>query len=371
VTSTTELRERFGGGSLYTVGIEDEVMVLEPGTFELAPRAGEVLALTEDDPRFKPELPASQIEIMTNPCQRVADAGAELLEARCELERRADGLVRFGAAGFHPFSPAIGPLSDSPRYRSLGDAYRCIAGRELVCALHIHVSAGGPDRSLAVYNAARSYLPLLAALAANAPYFEGLDTGLASVRPKVATLLPRQGVAPVIASFEELAGALAWGSSTQMFPESMWWWELRLHHQFGTLEFRVPDAQSTVSEAVAIASVIQALVAWLGTRHDGGATLPVHPSWMIEENRWMACRDGLEGEMGDFDFARRRRTRDMLAELVGELEPFARDLGASLEGVRSMINTNGALLQREVVAREGVKGLGRWLSERFIAPPSG
>ena len=118
-----------------------------------------------------------------------------------------------------------------------------------------------------MYNAARAYLPWLAALAANAPFYEGQDTGLASVRAKIGELLPRQGVPPAFESWEEYAGALAWGARTGAFPgASSWWYELRLHPGFGTLELRVPDAQRTVGDATAIIAVAQALLAWLGQR---------------------------------------------------------------------------------------------------------
>src|SRR5207302_7619401 len=131
-------------------------------------------------------------------------------------------------------------LNRLERYERTIREYGVRAQRQLVCALQVHVSVGDADGALAVYNAARSYLPLLAALAANAPFYEGHDTGLASVRPKLAELLPRQGVPPAIASWEAYAGALSWGAGTGAFPDpGMWWWELRPHPQFGTLEFRV------------------------------------------------------------------------------------------------------------------------------------
>ncbi len=372
MTDQEELQAPFEQGEPYTVGLEDEVMVLEPDTFDLAPRAGEVLALLEGDSRFKPELPASQLEIMTQPHRTATAAGTELACARRDLAEVTRSIARFGAAGLHPFSPAVGRLTDSPRYRALATEYRCVAQRELVCALHVHVSVGDPTRALSVYNAARSYLPLVAALAANAPFYEGQDSGLASVRPRIATLLPRQGVPPAIASWKEYAEILEWGSATGTFKDaSRWWWELRLHPEFGTVEFRVPDAQSTASEATAVAWVIQALVAWLGHRHEGGEVLPVHPTWMIDENRWLACRDGVTGEMVDFATGRRRPTRELLEALLAELLPVAKDLGAELDSAASMIERNGALAQRAVAQQSGVRALAHWLAERFAEPLEG
>ncbi len=157
-----------------------------------------------------------------------------------------------------------GRLNQLPAYEHTIREYGKVAERQLVCAFQVHVAPGEADRALAVYNAARSYLPLLAALSANAPFYEGRDTGLASIRPKLCDLLPRQGVPPAIESWDELASALRWGATAGSFPPGAWWWELRPHWRFGTLEFRVPDGQSSPANAGAVTAVIQSLVVWLG-----------------------------------------------------------------------------------------------------------
>jgi glutamate---cysteine ligase / carboxylate-amine ligase len=356
------------------IGIEDEVMLLDSDSLELAAVAAEVLARLGEDPRFKLELPASQLEIVTPPTPHVPDAALALLEARHALVERSRGLVRVGAAGVHPFSPGAGELNRQPRYEHTIREYASIANRQLVCALQVHVSVGDAGRALAVYNAARSYLPWLAALAANAPFYEGHDTGLASVRPKLSELLPRQGVPPAIASWEAYADTLRWGAATGAFLEARtWWWELRPHPRFGTLEFRVPDGQATVGDAAAIAAVTQALVAWLGERHDAGESLPVGPSWRIAENRWSACRHGVEGTMAGLHSGTVRSTRACLEELLETLEPVAERLGAgsAIERAGAMIAVNGAIAQRRVAAEGGLRGVIEWLAERFLEPYSG
>jgi carboxylate-amine ligase len=372
--SPDELRAPFDAAPANAVGIEDEVMLLEPESLELAHRAPEVLASVGDDPRFKLELPASQLEILTPPSATVPAAAAALLDGRRALVLVASGEVSFASAGVHPFSAGTGKLNRGPRYDPIIADFGCIAERELVCALQVHVSVGDSDRALAVYNAARSYLPYLAALAANAPLYEGVDTGLASVRPKLAELLPRQGVPPAIASWQSYAETLAWGRAAGAFPDlAKWWWELRLHPGFGTLEFRVPDGQTTVGDAAAIAAVIQALVGWLGERHDAREQLAVAPSWRIEENRWSACRDGVEGEMADLRTGRRRSTRGCLRELFDALQPIAKGLGAEVEldHARRMSEVNGAMAQRVVAREAAADGVARWLAERFLDPSRG
>ena len=349
-------------------------MLLDPESLELAPRATDVLALLGDDQRFKLELPASQLEILTPPSADLPGAMLALARAREALAGRAASLVRVASAGVHPFSPGAGVLNELGRYRHTIEEYGAVAQRQLVCAFQVHVSVGDSDRALAVYNAARSYLPLLAALAANAPFYEGVDTGLASVRPKLCELLPRQGVPPAIESWESYAETFRWGVATGGFPDAhSWWWELRMHPRFGTLEFRVPDGQSAVTDAAAIAGVVQALVIWLGERHDGGERLDVAPRWKIEENRWSACRYGAEGSMADLETGATRPTRALLEELLEALAPFAERVGArsAVAHAYVMVQTGGAVMQRRVAAAEGQRGLARWLCERFLAPLAG
>ncbi len=368
------LHARFDAAQPYTVGIEDELMLLAPDTLELSEVAPEILALLDGDPRFKLELPASQLEIVTTGTLRINDLATELFDARKRLAQRTEGIVRLAAAGVHPFSSGLGELNRSSRYERNLLQYAGSARRQLVCALQVHVSVGSADRALAIYNAARSYLPLLAALAANAPFYEGRDTGLASVRPAVGKLLPRQGVPPTFASWQQYADALRWGATSQTFPDgNSWWWELRPHPRFGTLEFRVPDGQSTVADAIAIAAVAQALVAWLGSRHDAGESLPAECSWRIEENRWSACRYGVEGTIADLQIGTPASTRECLYRLLETVEPFARQFesGPALEHARRMVEVNGTMLQRRVNREYGIRAVARWLAERFLQPPRG
>jgi carboxylate-amine ligase len=197
---------------------------------------------------------------------------------------------------------------------------------------------------------------------------------LASIRPKLGELLPRQGIPPAFGSWAEYAAALRWGADSGCFPDAgAWWWELRPHPRWGTLEFRVPDSQSTVGDAAAIAAVIQALVVWLAERHEAGEPGAAAPTWRIEENRWSACRYGVEGQMVDEATGTRRSTRAALEELLDSLAPIADRLGASraLERARTLVETNGAIAQRLVGQETGAAGVARWLAERFLEPRVG
>jgi glutamate---cysteine ligase / carboxylate-amine ligase len=365
----TRLTEVFESVEPFTVGLEEEVMLLDPDTLDLAECAPALLARLDDGPSpFKLELPASQLELITPPQQSVADAVDDLARARGELLVAAAGLVRPAVAGVHPFSAPEGALNRGPRYERAAADYGWAARRQLVCALQVHVAVGGAGRTLAVYNALRAELPLLTALAANAPLYGGQDTGMASVRPAISGLLPRQGIPPALESWEELAEGLRWGARAGTVPEpGFWWWELRPHPRFGTLELRAPDAQTTLADAAAVAAVAHALVVELAQRHDAGELPRPAPGWRIAENRWSASRRGVEGTLADLETGEPLPTRDRLEQLLDRLEPVAERIGAAdgLADARRLARRNGALTQRAVADERGPQGLAGWLADRF------
>jgi carboxylate-amine ligase len=363
-------RAAFDADAPMTVGVEEELMVLDPETFDLAPRAHAVLERVEGDPRFKPELPAAQLEIALAPARTVGEATQALAQARADLADAADGIGLLAGAGAHPFAAAQGALSNGARYEALLREYGPVARRQLVFGLHVHVAVRPADRALAVFNALRSYLPLLAALGANAPFYCGVDSGLASVRPKLCDILPRQGVPPAMSSWDELDAALRWGeASGVMADRSQWWWEARLHPSFGTVEVRVPDTQTVVAETAALAAVVHALVAWLAERHEAGEALAPAPTWRIGENRWSACRHGLDGTMADLVTGEVAPTRERAATLLDQLAGAAERVGCAAELARASagLDATGAARQRAVAAQGGgPRAVAAWLGTRFL-----
>lgn len=363
------LRAAFTHARPLTVGLEEELMLLHPTTLDLEPRAVDVLARVAGDPRFKQELPAAQLEIALPPAPGVAELADGLRAARRDLADAADGLGVLAGAGVHPFAHSEGVLNEGARYDAIAHEFASVARRQLVYGLHVHVAVSGPDVALAVYNALREELPALAALSAGSPYYEGRDTGLASARPMLCDLLPRQGVPPAAASWEELAAGFAWGRSTGAFPDaSQWWWEARLHPVHGTVEVRAPDTQATVADTIALAAVCHALVAELAGRAEAGEQLGAAPSWKIAENRWSACRHGVEGRWADAWTGRSVTTGEHLHALLDRLEPVARDLGcaAELRAARDLVDAPRAAAAREVARDGGARALTMWLAKRFI-----
>jgi carboxylate-amine ligase len=362
-----DVRLTFDAVDSLTIGLEEEAMLLEPGSLDLLPRAADVVSRARD-PRFKLELPAAQLEIVLPPAATVPECVAALRTARRDLAAAAEGFGVPAAAGAHPFASPLGGLNRSERHDVIAEAYGQVAQLQLVGALQVHVAVGGHARTLAVYNALRSFLPEVAALAANAPFYAGTDTGLASVRPKICDLLPRQGVPPAIPSWDAYADALRWGRSAGALPTpGGWWWELRPHPLHGTLEIRVPDAQATVDDAAAVAAVVHALVGWLSARHDADDLAEPDPTWRIEENRWAACRHGVEAVFADLRSGRRTPVRELLAERLETLAPTAAELGCAGEfaDAHRLLRANGAVRQRAAAGGDA-HAAARWLADAYV-----
>jgi carboxylate-amine ligase len=367
-TDLDALRDAFTHERPFTVGLEEELMLLDPETLDLEPRGLDVLERRTGDERFKHEMPAAQLEIALPPARNVGTLAAALHEARDELARAADGIGVLAGAGVHPFAPAEGALNESPRYEAIAQEYASAARRQLVYGLHVHVAVPDPDVALSVYNAVREHLPALAALGAGSPFYEGRDTGLASARPMVCDLLPRQGVPPSFQSWEELADGFAWARSTGAFPDaSQWWWEARLHPLHGTVEIRVPDTQATVADTIAIAAVSHALVAELAARAQAGEALGAARSWRIAENRWSACRYGVAGRWHDVWTGGSEPMADHLHGLIDMLAPAARELGCAeeLEAARELVERPRAEAARAIGADGGARAVAAWLVSRF------
>jgi glutamate---cysteine ligase / carboxylate-amine ligase len=189
------------------------------------------------------------------------------------------------------------------------------------------------------------------------------------VRPEISGLLPRQGVPPAFSSWEVYADYLAWGHRGGLFPgEGEPWWEARGHDELGTIELRVPDAQSTADEAAGVLALGAGLVAWLAERYDAGEVLPVHDTIRISENRWRALRHGLAGSLIDLDSGEQEPTRSRVLALIDRVAPAAERLGgaAELEHARTLAARNGAERQRAIAAEHGPRAVVDALAEAFL-----
>ncbi len=362
------LAQRFVESDRPTFGLEEEIMILHPETLDLLPRGEELLQGL--DGRFKAELPAAHVEIAGSPAVGFRELELELAGCRSQLARHVQGRARLAVAGVHPFSARSGEVNSGERYQALLARYGDVVRQQLVCGLHLHVALGGPERTLAVYNALRSHLPVIAALAANAPVYCGRDSTLASIRPLLSGMLPRMGVPPPLNSFDEYASHLNWGiDHGRMGRPAEWWWEMRLHGALGTLEIRVPDGQTTLRDALAMGTVAAGTAVWLSDRFDAGSLPPTVDSWQINENRWSALRWGMEATLIDLETGALEPAAEAVGRLLDRIGPAAERIEASghLAHARSMARLNGAQRQREVYRDSGPLVLTEWLADRFLA----
>ena len=362
-------RTLLDGVTDHTIGVEEELMLLDPATLDLLPAAATVIEELGDAVPLRAELPAAQVETASPVCGTIAEAAAALAASRRALAAGVAGWARLAGAGTHPFAAPEGPFREDPKYAPLIAEFRWVLPRQLVFGQHVHVAVRGAERALAVYNALRSHLPDVAVLAGNAPFYDGRDTGLASLRPKLCDLLPRQGVPPPYASWEERADYERWGRRSRLFPDhGEPWWELRPHDELGTIELRVPDTQTTARDAAGVLAFAAGLVAWLAERHDGGEALPEHATVRIVENRWRALRHGLDGSLLDLESGEPQPARERVLALIDAVAPAAERLGgaAELEHARALVARNGAERQRAIAAEHGPRGLAEWLADAFL-----
>jgi len=260
-----------------TIGLEEELILLDPLSLLPADEVERALAVVRADDRFHAEFRACQLELVTPVCLTVGDARRELASARAHLVDRLEGRLRIAAVGTHPTSTEPSAIAPGERFLGIARDYGWATRRGQPCGLHVHVGLTDPAAALAVYNAARSYLPELAALAANSPFFESRETGLASSRLKLTEDLPRSGIPPAFATWQKFTEFTAWGSRGGLFPDLGYlWWDLRPRPDYGTVEFRIADSQTSSTDTGALAAVCHALVAMLAARFQRGEELTVH-----------------------------------------------------------------------------------------------
>jgi glutamate---cysteine ligase / carboxylate-amine ligase len=353
------LRSVFSSTVAGTVGLEEELLLVDRGSW-LPVDVAAVLAGI-GDPRVKPELPACQLEIATSVHANVTNAVEELRSCRSLIAAACGPDLAAIAAPVHPLLEGPTALSATERAAKLGARYREVIGRQLVSSLQVHLGFGDADCTLGVYHALRNLLPELAVLAGAAPFAAGRDTGLCSVRPVIATELPRQGVPPIISSWEQFADDLAWAiRGGAVTDASEWWWELRPHLRYGTLELRVLDVQATVEQTSAITRLVHSLAARLADMHYLGELQPPAPTWRIAENRWAALRDGVRGELLDLRTGETRPTRLRLHDLIDSAEPYA---PGGLDDVRRIVEDPPV----EHLRALGPERVVPWLAEVFTA----
>lgn len=315
---------RFGGGREYTVGVEEELMLVDPHTLALATAVEPVLAHVLDD-RIKPELMQCQIEIASSPHRFAADALEDLLELRARVIRATGRIgLQVSASGTHAFSYSENQsLTKRDRYRELAAELRYPLRREVCFGMHVHVAVGGADKAIQIIEALLADLPALLAVSSSSPFWRGEPTGLRSTRTIVFQSLPRSGLPPAFDDYEHFALDVERLQRAGALPDhSHIWWDIRPHPRFGTVELRSLDVQPRVIDAAAIAGLVQSLVRHYGRRYDHGERFARADRFIVAENRWLAARHGLQAPLvegrADTAVPARRVLEDMLDRVEGD-----------------------------------------------------
>jgi carboxylate-amine ligase len=349
-------RETFESSTDFTVGLEEEFAILDPGTLELEHRFEDVYAACQRDEVLAEsaagELIASEIEIRSGRGESFADAVSRQRERRARLFELVDGMgLALGATGTHPWAHYLDQrIIDTPHYNRLRHELGWVAQRNNTWSLHVHMGVRGADRAIAVCDWLRELLPLLLAVSANSPFLDRRDSGLHTVRTEIFTRsFPRCGVPSLFRDWRSYADFIGLLQGTGTVVEStQLWWSVRPHHSFGTVEVRICDAQTRGEESLALAGLIAACIAQSALDYDehgyDGKGVPLADR-EIEENLWRAIRHGASGEMIDFRRGATVATRAVVESLLDWTEPARTQLGITVD----LPERNGAERAREAL----------------------
>jgi glutamate---cysteine ligase / carboxylate-amine ligase len=283
-------------GRAFALGVEEELIVVDPATLALAHTGTDVLAAM-DVPQgagsAHPDTYAALVELASP----VAATPRDGVRAIAALRERAlaTGATLIGA-GIHP-DGAFGDVVhvDEPRYHEIHAQLRGLLRRTPTCALHVHVGMPDPETAIHVHNGLREWLPLLQALAANSPFWHGVDSGLATARAQLFRGYPRSDVPPAFASFDEFEETVAAVVAAGDAPDyTFLWWDIRPHPRLGTVEVRAMDAQSSLGTVHGLVALIAGLArAAAEAPRRSGRGGGWSPREALEESSFRAARDGL------------------------------------------------------------------------------
>jgi carboxylate-amine ligase len=316
-----------------TIGVEEEYQIIDPQTRELKSYITQLL--NEEgkiiDREVKPELLQSQVELGTKVCQDLDELHDELAKQRGAIVYLAEQKgLRIASAGTHPFSHWKEQLV-TPKQRYMGSIKELgdVGQRLLIFGMHVHIGIEDRDFAIDCMNVTRYLVPHILALSTSSPFWNGRNTDLKSYRSVVFSDLPRTGLPDYFrdwSAFEKFVSSLV---STGCIPDgSKIWWDVRPHFHYPTLEFRMSDAVTTLDEALAIAALLQAIVAWLWDLRQHNMTFRLYRRDLIEENRWRAIRYGIDGKMIDWGKEEEAPARWLVRELLRLVDPYVDQLGS-------------------------------------------
>ena len=377
---SSQKRIPFKGSPRPTLGVELEIQILDPDTMNLTSGSLDIIKRVGAHPKIKQELTQSTIEVITGICDNVAHAKSDLRETLHTLYEVGDSVgLAFAMAGTHPFAQwRDQDIYPDERYQHLVDRIQWPARRLMIYGLHVHVGIGSGEKAIAVSNALTSYIPHLLALSGSSPFVDYEDTGLASARAKIFEGMPTAGLPFRLANygeFQAFMNTLIRAGAIETIREI--WWDIRPHPDFGTLEVRVCDVPSTLTEVGAITAFIQCLIVCLSEGYDDGRYAELLRAWIVRENKWRASRHGLEADIIVDNTGSQTSLRQDIARLAEDLRPFAErlDCEEELEAVHQLLEDGASYeRQRRVYAETGeldaiVRSLAAELRADLFTPP--
>jgi carboxylate-amine ligase len=353
----------YGRGESLALGVEEELLLVDPETLALDHRASEILPRLGD--AAKPDVYEAEVETASPVCRTAEEAVAALAGVRERMREAGATLI---GCGIHPSAPfGEAPHVPGERYEAIAASMRGFMRRTPTCALHVHVGMPDPDSAIRACNGLRAYLPVLQGLAAHSPYWHGMDSGFASARAQLFRAFPRAIIPPAFADWDDYAAyAGAWLAAGDAPDYTYLWWDIRPHPRLGTVELRAMDGQSGLGSVAGLAALVHGLaLALLDGRAD-----PPQPGAEIVESSFRAGRDGLEATVrwgGDM-----RPLRELAAEAIGVARATLRERGgdgALEEAERIVREGNGADRMRAAHAQGGMRAvLERLVAEAAQAP---
>ncbi|WP_046247024.1 carboxylate-amine ligase [Hymenobacter terrenus] len=321
---------------VFTLGIEEEFQTIDPQTRELRSHLSQIVEngkITLHE-QVKAEMHEAVVEVGTNICQNINEARTEVLHLRRQVIELADKQgLKIGAAGTHPFSRwQDQPITPDVRYDKIVEELQEAARSNLVFGMHVHVGIENREMGVYMMNTLRYFLPHLFALSTNSPFWEGRETGYKSFRTKVFERFPRTGIPSFFHSASDYDEFIALLIKTGCIDNGKKiWWDVRLHPFFDTIEYRICDMMMRADETIAVAAIMQALVAKIYKLKAQNLNFRIYRSALIKENKWRAARYGLDGNMIDFGIQEEVPTRKLILELLDFIDDVVDELGSRHE----------------------------------------
>ncbi len=320
----------------FTLGVEEEYMVMDPETLELKSHEQKIVEqahlILKD--KVKAEMHQAVVEVGTEICKNIGEAREDVRLLRKSISAIARNLgFVIGASGTHPFSRWEAQLiTDHPRYFEIVNEMQDAARSNLIFGLHVHVGMENREMALHIANSSRYFLPHVFALSTNSPFWEGRNTGFKSFRTKVFDKFPRTGIPDYFATIDEYDRYINLLVKTNCIDNAKKvWWDLRVHPFFNTVEFRICDVLMTLDETIAITALFQAICAKLYKLRTKNLNFIIYKRQLVNENKWRASRYGLDGNMIDFGKECEVNTRVLIYELLDFIDDVVDDLGSRHE----------------------------------------